>query len=80
MPQRIRLPFSHSPPHVQAALKVLGIKGFPNRQSLQTTYRKLMKRHHPDKLTNGVATLRAINEARTKEINSAYRVLQAYFG
>jgi len=51
-------------PGREAALRVLGLSGTdPTKQQLQTAYRNLMRRYHPDVNPKGLETAKRINHA-----------------
>ena len=54
------------------ALKVFGLRWDPTAGQIQSLYRKLAKRHHPDK--------RRGDKERMQRINAAYEVLKRRHG
>lgn len=77
--------FKHSPAgdadaqRLQSAYKTLGIAAAATNEEVKTAYRRLMNRHHPDKIAadNPGAEDVARAQRRTREIRSAYEMLKA---
>jgi len=58
------------------ACTILGVGENASRQEITKAYRKMMKKHHPDKMSGHSQKEIKVAEARTKEINYAYEVLK----
>lgn len=66
----------------KGALKLLGVQADSDPVSIKRAYRRLLSRHHPDKLAGSGANplqLRAATE-KTSELHRAYRVIRARRG
>jgi DnaJ-domain-containing protein 1 len=65
------------PPDVRDAYRSLGVKPAVDNDTLRTAYRRLMNRHHPDKLDPGAITseVEAARQA-TLRIRAAYDLLR----
>lgn len=63
---------------VTAAYDVLGVDSGSSNEEIKTAYRRLMNRHHPDKLaaSNPNASEIANAERRTRDIRAAYETLK----
>lgn len=63
---------------VTAAYDVLGVDRSCSNDEIKTAYRRLMNRHHPDKLaaSNPDASEIACAERRTRDIRAAYETLK----
>lgn len=59
-------------------LRVLGLEGTPSRQTIITSYRRLVAQHHPDRFHEAPAEERAAAAARFVEITRAYESLMAF--
>lgn len=64
---------------VRDAFAVLGVSPSSSNEDIKRAYRRLMNRHHPDKIaaTNPDASEIAAAEKRTRDIRSAYETLKA---
>ncbi len=64
---------------VQGAYTALGINQSSTNVEIKQAYRRLMNKHHPDKLASKNPDATAISEAerKTREIRSAYEMLKA---
>jgi len=77
--------FRHSPAgdadaaRVRHAYETLGLNSDANNREIKIAYRRLMNKHHPDKLAAGNPGQQVLAEAqkRTREIRSAYELLKA---
>ena len=67
------------PRDVLAALAALGLEQDSTFENVTATYRELVKGYHPDKVAHLGPDLRRVAEAKTKEINSAYKVLETFY-
>lgn len=67
---------------VEAAYKVLGVAADADDKSVKTAYRRLMNRHHPDKLSaKGLpAEMMARARQQTQAIQAAYEMVKASRG
>ena len=64
---------------VQGAYRALGLDADASNDEIKKSYRRLMNRNHPDKISGGDPGDAAIAEAerRTREIRKAYELLKA---
>ncbi len=77
--------FRHSPAgdadaaRVRAAYTSLGVGPDASNDEIKTAYRRLMSRHHPDKLSGeqADAAMIAAAEDKTREVRGAYELLKA---
>jgi hypothetical protein len=60
-------------------LEVLGLEGTPTRQTIISSYRRLVAQHHPDRFHDAPAEVRAAAAARFVEITRAYESLLARY-
>ena len=67
------------PREVLVALSAFGLEEAANFEQVRSAYRELVKGYHPDKVAHLGPDLRRLAEAKTKEINSAYRVLETFY-
>ena len=67
------------PKDVLVALTALGLEEEATFDHVKSAYRELVKGYHPDKVAHLGPDLRRLAEAKTKEINSAYRVLEMFY-
>jgi DnaJ like chaperone protein len=59
---------------------VLGVTREASEREIKTAYRRLMSRHHPDKLGDVPETLKRRAEERAREINAAYEKIRVERG
>ncbi|MBD8494680.1 TerB family tellurite resistance protein [Pseudomonas syringae] len=66
----------------RGALSLLGVKADAEPQAIKRAYRRLLSRHHPDKLTGAGASAAKVREAteKTRELHSAYALIKARRG
>lgn len=64
------------------ALSLLGVQADTDPASIKRAYRRLLSRHHPDKIAGGGANTLQVRVAteKTSELHSAYRVIKARRG
>jgi DnaJ like chaperone protein len=62
-----------------AALAVFELRESANFEQVRTAYYELVKSYHPDKVAHLGAELRRVAEVKTKEINSAYQILEKFY-
>lgn len=62
----------------QQALTLLGVNADDDQKSIKRAYRRLLSRHHPDKLEGAGASLMRVREAteKTRELHSAYALIK----
>ena len=66
----------------QAALRLLGVQAHTEPKLIKQTYRRLLSRHHPDKLAGAgasAAQLRAATD-KTRELHAAYELISRHHG
>lgn len=66
----------------QAALRLLGVRADTEPRLIKQTYRRLLSRHHPDKLAGAgasAAQLRAATD-KTRELHAAYELIRRRHG
>jgi DnaJ-class molecular chaperone len=59
---------------------MLGLSGKVTRSEVKRTYRRLMKKYHPDRWQSASPEHRRFAETRTKEINLAYAYFRSRYG
>ncbi|MFJ4135004.1 TerB family tellurite resistance protein [Pseudomonas cyclaminis] len=62
----------------QDALRLLGVTATTEPSVIKRAYRRLLSRHHPDKVAGGGATPTQVHEAteRTRELHNAYALIR----
>ncbi|KAA8712497.1 TerB family tellurite resistance protein [Pseudomonas cannabina] len=79
-------PMKRSPINVgddyQGAMILLGVKPDTDPLSVKRAYRRLLSRHHPDKVAGSGANAQQVRMAteKTSELHNAYRVIKARRG
>jgi DnaJ like chaperone protein len=68
-----------SPLTYQDALRLLGVSATTEPAQIKHAYRRLLSRHHPDKIAGSGATALQVREAtdKTRELHSAYTLIRA---
>ncbi|MEN0104923.1 MAG: TerB family tellurite resistance protein [Pseudomonas sp.] len=66
----------------EQALRVLNVAHGSDVQTIKNAYRRLLSRHHPDKLVGAGASAAKVREAteKTRELHSAYAVVREQRG
>ncbi|KAB0497412.1 TerB family tellurite resistance protein [Pseudomonas vancouverensis] len=62
----------------QDALRLLGVSATTEPAQIKRAYRRLLSRHHPDKIAGSGATAMQVREAtdKTRELHSAYTLIR----
>ncbi|MDB5997959.1 MAG: putative heat shock protein [Pseudomonas sp.] len=62
----------------QEALMLLGVSATTEPAQIKRAYRRLLSRHHPDKIAGSGATMLQVREAtdKTRELHSAYKLIR----
>lgn len=79
-PDESARPFPPSANHAKAWHEILGVPPFATLDEIKTAYRRRMTEYHPDKVAGLGDELRALAEAKSKEINAAYEAALRAFG
>ncbi|MVV51149.1 molecular chaperone DjlA [Pseudomonas sp. PB120] len=68
----------NSAPTYQDALRLLGVSATTEPAQIKRAYRRLLSRHHPDKIAGSGATALQVREAtdKTRELQSAYTLIR----
>jgi len=71
-------PLGNSAPSYQDALRLLGVSATTEPAQIKRAYRRLLSRHHPDKIAGSGATAMQVREAteRTRELHNAYTLIR----
>lgn len=66
----------------QQAMKLLGVQADSEPAHIKRAYRRLLSRHHPDKIAGSGASQLQVRDAtdRTQDLHSAYKVIKARRG
>jgi DnaJ like chaperone protein len=67
------------PSEVRAALLVLALKEDATFEQVRQAYHEAVKQYHPDKVAHLGPELRKVADLKTKEINSAYVILEEFY-
>ena len=52
--------------------RILGVREAATREEITAAYKKLISQYHPDKVAQMGVEIRALAEAKSKQINAAY--------
>lgn len=76
-PQRSKAPASSGGVY-QEAMRLLGVSATTEREQIKRAYRRLLSKHHPDKLEGSGANEAQVKAAteRTRELHNAYTVIR----
>jgi DnaJ like chaperone protein len=77
-----RKPLANSSNDYQQALKLLGVQTDTEPAHIKRAYRRLLSRHHPDKIAGSGASQMQVRDAtdRTQDLHNAYKVIRARRG
>ena len=75
---RARQPAAAAGGTYQAALRLLGVSGDSDAEQVKRAYRRLLSKHHPDKLEGSGASAERIREATemTRQLHQAYALIR----
>ena len=73
-----RKPLANSGGAYQEAMRLLGVSNGTEPAQIKRAYRRLLSRHHPDKLAGSGASALQVREAtdRTRELHNAYALIR----
>src|SRR5690606_32175025 len=73
-----RKPLASSANNYQQALKLLGVETDSEPAHIKRAYRRLLSRHHPDKIAGSGASQLQVRDAtdRTQDLHNAYKVIK----
>jgi DnaJ like chaperone protein len=73
-----RKPLASSGNNYQQALKLLGVETDSEPAHIKRAYRRLLSRHHPDKIAGSGASQLQVRDAtdRTQDLHNAYKVIK----
>jgi DnaJ like chaperone protein len=73
-----RKPLVSRGPTYQDALRLLGVTATTEPSMIKRAYRRLLSRHHPDKIAGTGASAAQVREAteRTRELHNAYALIR----
>jgi DnaJ like chaperone protein len=73
-----RKPLANSAAAYQEALRLLGVAANTEPDQIKRAYRRLLSRHHPDKVAGTGATALQVREAteKTRDLHSAYALIR----
>jgi len=73
-----RKPLANGSGSYQQALKLLGVQTDSEPAHIKRAYRRLLSRHHPDKIAGSGASQMQVRDAtdRTQDLHNAYRVIR----
>ncbi len=54
--------------------RILGVREAATREEITAAYKKLISQYHPDKVAQMGTEIRAVAEAKSKQINAAYEL------
>ncbi|KQN50443.1 molecular chaperone DjlA [Pseudomonas sp. Leaf48] len=71
-------PLGNSTATYQDALRLLGVSATSEPAQIKNAYRRLLSRHHPDKIAGSGATAMQVREAtdKTRELHNAYTLIR----
>ncbi|MEB0046947.1 MULTISPECIES: TerB family tellurite resistance protein [unclassified Pseudomonas] len=71
-------PLAYGGGSYQDALRILGVSATTEPEQIKRAYRRLLSRHHPDKIAGTGATALQVREAtdKTRELHNAYKLIR----